>query len=271
VGSLVGKLDQAEMARALVRHPESLDAYGLYLRGVEVSRYLTPEDNAKARDLFERAIALDSNYARAYTELAWCHFRDWAHGWLPGKPKEPFQKALDLAYKAVALDPRDSYGHTALGYILLYGRKQHQGMTHLEEGHKLNPNDADLLVFWAEAIGFTGKPEEAVRRVKEAVRLNPYYPNWYLWFLGCWQYSARDYEGSVETLRQMSPIGVARRFLAASLARLGRMEEAHAEAERFLKDNPTFSATYWGNNQPYLDDKERQHVVEGYIKAGLPR
>jgi hypothetical protein len=66
-------------------------------------------------------------------------------------------------------------------------------------------------------------------------------------------------------------MGTARRILAASLAYLGRMEEAHVEAERFLKDNPTFSASNWGSQSPWLHEKDRQHAVEGYIKAGLPR
>jgi hypothetical protein len=69
----------------------------------------------------------------------------------------------------------------------------------------------------------------------------------------------------------MSPIGEARRILAACLAYLGRMEEARAEAEKFLKDNPTFSASHWGSTQPFLHEKDRQHAVEGFIKAGLPR
>ena len=75
----------------------------------------------------------------------------------------------------------------------------------------------------------------------------------------------------METLRQMSPLGDARRILAASLAQLGRMDEARAEAEKFLRENPTFSASYWASTQPHLYDKDRQHLVEGYIKAGLPR
>ena len=108
VGSLAGKLDQAEMARASLQHPDSLDAYGLYWRGVELCCRFTPSDNAKARELFEKAIALDPNYAAAYAVLAWTHFHDWRIGWVPaGKPKESYQKALDLAYKAVALDPSD--------------------------------------------------------------------------------------------------------------------------------------------------------------------
>ncbi len=69
----------------------------------------------------------------------------------------------------------------------------------------------------------------------------------------------------------MSPMGEARRTLAACLAYLGRMEEARAEAEKYLKDHPSFSASYWGSTHPFLYEKDRQHAVEGYIKAGLPR
>jgi hypothetical protein len=69
----------------------------------------------------------------------------------------------------------------------------------------------------------------------------------------------------------MSPVGEAKKVLAASLAYLGRMEEARAEAEKFMKENPSFSASRWGSTQPFLHEKDRQHAVEGFVKAGLPR
>jgi hypothetical protein len=49
------------------------------------------------------------------------------------------------------------------------------------------------------------------------------------------------------------------------------MEEAHAEAEKFLKENPSFSASDWASRTPFLHEKDQQHFVKGYIKAGLPR
>jgi hypothetical protein len=38
-----------------------------------------------------------------------------------------------------------------------------------------------------------------------------------------------------------------------------------------LKDNPTFSASYWGSTHHFLHEKDRQHAMEGFVKAGLPR
>jgi tetratricopeptide (TPR) repeat protein len=248
-----------------------LDAYGLISQAEELASHYTPSDNAKARELAERAVALDPKYAGAYAELAWIHYFDWLFGWIPGKPKETYRKALGLAYKAVALDPRDPDARGVLGKVLLFGYKHDEAVTQFKVGLEANPNSADLLVLSAEVYSCTGKPEEAVKQVKEAMRLNPYYPNWYLWFLGLAQYVAHDYEGAVKTFRQMSPIGEARRILAASLAQLGRMEEARSEAEKFLKDNPTFSASYWGSTHHFLHEKDRQHAMEGFVKAGLPR
>jgi TolB-like protein/Tfp pilus assembly protein PilF len=271
VSSLAGKLDRTERLTALLKHPDSLNAYGLYWRGMALYLNFTPSDNAKAQEAFAKAVALDPNYAAAHAMWAWTHFSDWNFGWLPGRPRESYEKALDLAYKAVALDPSDGLTHGTLAYILLFGNKFDEAAAEFDESLKVNPNNPHLIVFSAQFYILVGRPEEAIKRVKEAMRLNPNYPNYYLWTLGGAQYAAHDYKGAVETLRKMSPMGQARVNLAASLAQLGRMEEAHAEAEKFLKENPTFSASHYVNTAPFLHDKDRQHAMEGFLKAGLPR
>jgi tetratricopeptide (TPR) repeat protein len=270
VGSLAGKLNQTEMARASLKHPDSLDAYGLFWKAVELHTRFTPADNAKAIELDEKAIALDKNFAAAYAQLSFCHLYYFKY-LRPARPQEVYQKALDLSSRAVALDPTLGDARMALGDTLLWGRKHHRAVAQFEEGLKANPSDADLLALSAEVYVFMGRPEEAIQRLKAAMRLNPHYPNWYLWMLGWAQYATRDYEGALETVGQMSPLGEAKMLLAASLAQLGRMEEAHAEAEKLVKENPSFSVSNWANRAPYLHEKDRQHDVEGFIKAGLPR
>jgi hypothetical protein len=48
------------------------------------------------------------------------------------------------------------------------------------------------------------------------------------------------------------------------------MTEAREEARRFLLEFPHFSAQHWGNTQPFRNDADRQHFIDGYLKAGLP-
>jgi len=116
VGSLAGKVEQAERAKASLQHPNSLDAYGLVWRARELQLRFTRGDTAKARELYEKAIVLDPNYAGAYAGLAWSHIIDFQL-FRPARPQEVYQKALDLASKAVALDPISGYARGILGHI----------------------------------------------------------------------------------------------------------------------------------------------------------
>ena len=58
--------------------------------------------------------------------------------------------------------------------------------------------------------------------------------------------------------------------MAASLAQLGRMEEARREAGYFMFSNPHFTISFWAKTQPARDQATIQHFIEGYRKAGLP-
>ena len=58
--------------------------------------------------------------------------------------------------------------------------------------------------------------------------------------------------------------------LAASLAQLGRIKEAKVEASQFLAAHPHFSIEHWANRQGFQREADRQRLVEGYLKAGLP-
>src|SRR5262245_11054301 len=102
-------------------------------------------------------------------------------------------------------------------------------------------------------------------------RLNPHQPGDYYWILGFAQYGAGHYQDAVDTLRNEAASGPgARRILAAALAQLGRMSAAQDEARKFLLEIPNFSARQWGSTQPFKNDADRQHFIEGYLKAGLP-
>jgi hypothetical protein len=71
------------------------------------------------------------------------------------------------------------------------------------------------------------------------------------------------YEAAVETLRRDETYRTSsRRFLAASLAPLGRLDEARAEVELFLVGNPHFT-TRWATTEPFGDAATLEHFVDG--------
>jgi adenylate cyclase len=91
------------------RSTENLEAYDDLLRGMKDFLSMTKDGNAKARQMFEKAIALDPKYALAYAVLGWNYFLSRMFGFEPD-PKGA-EKALQMEQQAVALD--DSLGHGA--------------------------------------------------------------------------------------------------------------------------------------------------------------
>ena len=89
--------------------------------------------------------------------------------------------------------------------------------------------------------------------------------------MGFAQYAAHRYVEAAETLRHEVCRGTgALRILAAALAQLGQFDEALEAARQFMQIAPKFSVSGWAKTQPFRDPKDREHFVEGYLKAGLP-
>ena len=257
--------DDAALTR---RRATNIDAYDFLVRGRVLVMH-SPAGNNLARTLLARAIELDPGLAEAHAYLAISHYGAAINY---GEDIEANQ-ALGLGYArtAVSLDPGDPLTHRALGYVRLYQGELEEAEAELQTGRRINPNHADILANMAGLRVLQGRPDDAIEWAKRALRLNPYPPGWYYWDLGFAYYAAGRYAEAVDVLRK-EEVGrlPAKRILAASLAQLGRTAEAHEEACRFLEINPGFRASRWAAVQPFRRDQDRQHFVDGYLKAGLP-
>jgi tetratricopeptide (TPR) repeat protein len=193
----------------------------------------------------------------------------WAH-W--AEPEEPIRKqALDLARRAVLLDPDDAGNRWVLGYLLAYERRWAESDAEFAAALALDPNDPDAWVMRAEVAAFRGEPLVGIEFIQKALRLNPNPFGWYYWQLGLAQYIAHQYEQAIETLRKDATYRTgSRRILAASLAQLGRIDDARQEAELFMASNPSFTISAWVASRPIRDEAVRAHLIAGYSKAGLP-
>jgi adenylate cyclase len=223
----------------------------------------------EAIPLFERAIALDPNYADAYRWLAISQNHAWAY---LGRPMDPFrQLSMVSAKRAVELDPDGSGTHWVLAYVLLFERRWDESAKEFEISLRLNPNDADVWIEFAELKSFEGRGVEAIAFAQKAMRLNPRPPSFYFWTLGFAQFAAGQYEAAVKTLRNEATYRTeSRRLLAAALAQLDRQEEAREEAKLYLAGNPHFRISHWVETHPYRDLAMRDRFLEGLRKAGLP-
>jgi TolB-like protein/class 3 adenylate cyclase/Flp pilus assembly protein TadD len=271
VGRIVDALaDALPSARPIAsRRATSLEAYDLFVRG-RVLVTQSVEGNRMARPLLERSVEIDPGFAEAHAWLAMSHHFAWAY-WGEATERHPVL-ALEAAQRAMSLDPEDAVAHAILADVLIFAGRSEEGAAELAAALRINPNHADAWTFLGQLRAFEGSALEGIDYVRKALRLNPYPPGWYYWLLGLAQYAAGRYEDAVDTLRHESTRGMgSQRILAASLAQLGRVEEAQEEAKQFLASHPHFSMQQWADTQPFRHEADRQHFIDGYVKAGLPR
>ena len=264
VDALTGRLARPSAPR----RPRSLEAYDLWAR----ARMLldeSPQSTREAQLLLKRALELDPDYAAAHALLAQNRWMAWLH-W--GEPIDPNRAlSLQLAERAVSLDPNDAGCRRILGNVLAHEGRWAESDAEFAAALELDPNHADALADLSDLTVLAGKIPEGLEYIQKALRLNPHPPTGYYWTLGQAQYAARDYARAIETLRREDTYRTgARRYLAASLAQAGRLDEARREAELFLIGNPHFSIRHWVATQPFRDAATREHFLEGFRKAGLP-
>lgn len=101
--------------RLIRRYTDNFDAYNLYLKGRYHWNQRSERSLKKGIEYFEQAIALDPQYAPAYSGLADSYSLLGNYGVLPAKNVKA--KALSAAHKAVEIDPTLAEAHTALGHV----------------------------------------------------------------------------------------------------------------------------------------------------------
>ena len=267
VEALVGRLAGSPSRN----RPKSLEAYDLCVRGRSLISAFnsSPEALREAEILLNQAVSIDCEYAEAFRWLAFVYWQLWAQSIEP--TEENRSRALELARKALALDRNDAAGHWFIGYLLAYEKRWPESDEEFAAAFTLEPNNADALAICSEFAAFAGRASEAIELIQRALRLNPHPAGWYYWQLGLAHYAACQYEEAIKTLRTdaiyRSP---SRRILAASLAQLGRRDEAMHEAALFMAMTPKFTITHWAAAQPARNMETLQRFIEGYRKAGLP-
>jgi adenylate cyclase len=231
------------------RSTENLEAYDDLLRGMEAFVSLTSNGNVKARQMFEKAIALDPKYALAYADLGWNYWFGWGFGF--NADPNGLQRALHLEQQAIALDDSLATAHSALARIYLTIGQYDQAVSEAQSGVALDPNSGDAYFWLADTLNSQAKPAEALEAVEKAMRLDPLNSDTYLFEQG-WAYSLLGRRKEATSALKRDLVRYPDQFVAHSLlgsdySFLGDEEGARAEAaavERAVVASPNSYAAY---------------------------
>jgi adenylate cyclase len=282
VGTLVAHISRSEVARALIKPPETFSAYDHWLRGNAIMRNWhgdpTGEMIIAARSFFERAIAADADYAPPVHGLAWTYHAAWIEPW-PHKllaaeyqQRATLERGLMLAQKAVELDPHLPEARMTLAHMLRWLHRPAESRAEFARAFQLNPNMVDYrfglaLVHW-------GRTEEGMEHLERIMRLDPFHTPACQTFLGNAYYLTGRYSDAIESLR-----AAARRlptfrptfvWLAATAAQLGYNEEAQEAAAVVLRRDSAFTIRKWLQLHQFARQVDADRVAEGLRKAHFP-
>ena len=184
------------------KHTNNVEAYDFLLRGVESLHRGTKEANVQARQLFEKAVTLDPQYAEAYAQLGWTYWLELGYRW-SADPSQTLERALTLAQQAVSLDDSLPIAHSVLSNVYTWTHQPDQAVAEGERAIALDPNNADSYGLLAQTLNNAGRSEEALQMMAQAMRLNPHYPPWYLWEVSFAYRMTGRYAEAIATLQEL--------------------------------------------------------------------
>nr|NIN01346.1 tetratricopeptide repeat protein [candidate division Zixibacteria bacterium] len=292
VSALLVKLTPVEEEQLARTYTDNLEAYEYYLHGLQNFHTYTPEGFAAALLMFEKAIGLDPSFAQAYAVRAWAHYLILTMGYL-GKVGQIISvtrptgftvvggfrlQGVDFAKRALSLDDRLPMAHSVMALVHLQSRDYDEAVSSVARSVALDPNNAESYNIQAYVLTRAGRHEEALKAIKTAYRLNPKPPARYALTLSEVHFDLRQYAEAIESgkkaLGGMPDWKVRQDTLVPSYAYLGQMEEARAELEKLLKQNPQLSIS-WLKSRAWLYLYKRpedwEHFLEGHRRAGVPK
>jgi TolB-like protein len=244
VGAIEPSLRRAEVERIKRKRPDSLDAYELVLRAQPDVDSGMPERSLAALPQLKRALALDPAYALAHGLAAMSYHNRFLRA---GLQEEDRLASVYHARKALEHGRDDALALTFAGFSLgMDGHDRRAAFAAFEAALALSPSTALAFLLGSVVAAWGGDAERAIEWSERGLRLSPFDP---------WAFAAYDAQALSHFHRGRFAEALSAAYrsnranpahsitwvqLAASLAALGRIDEAKAAAARVLDLQPTF-------------------------------
>lgn len=232
---------------------------------------VTRRGNLEARELFQRALAIDPDYAPALASLAANFLLEWTWCW--GFDENHRERAIDLLHRALDVDPTGG-AHYGLGLVELTRNRPAEAIPHLERAIELRPSHVDARIALSAAQSSSGEPLIGLRTLQGALRLAPRRPPVSLTVLALAQQQIGRLDDSIrtaESVRKTYPDQLPTLLtLAFRYESMGRHEEAREIVAEVLEVNPNLRGDQLAQCLRHLSQAELAVATENLRRAGLP-
>jgi TolB-like protein len=261
---------QSENIRLSHKSLKDYTAFDCYQRGMWHLNKVSRDGYVAAVELFREAIARDPQMSFGFVGLSRILYGGATfYGWSE-RPDDDLKASHQAAARAIELDPNDACAHFAFAGAALYLGQHVTALDAAQRAIALNPNFALAYQRYGQVLIYCGRPAEAIEPIERCIRHSPFDPQLgsILALLAHARYQAKDYEEATVHARAAIQHDFAAGYavLAASLARLGRIEEARKVMPpqllaRAITDSPRLAT--------YVNSADRDHLLGGLALAGI--
>jgi adenylate cyclase len=215
------------------------EAYVFYLKGRELARERTEQSIRQALEVYERAIALDPSFAKAYAGLAEGYLILSNDGYEPDEQVTP--KAELNAKKALQLDPELAEAHAALALVDFLEDNVQRSEAEASRAIELNPSLSDAHFTLSSIAFLTQNSTEGLREMEASYKMDPLV-SFYAERLGVWYVNLAMEDEAIrhwEKTLQLAPAGTYRAMAEYHIGRgdFVRAKEYHSRAESLEPTN----------------------------------
>jgi TolB-like protein len=277
VGVIEPEIRRAETARSRRKPPQTLDAYDLVLQARELLHTTKLEDNTRAFELCQQAIARDPNYAQALILAAWVIGSRRVLNW-PALTHDDVEAALSFSERALAHCDGDPEVLIQRADILIqHAGEFEEGMQLLQRALAGNPNNVQVLQQASIDNTLAGSLEDALDQAGRTIELAPGDPG-----LQMLAHSVRShvyivqgkYAAAIEEAERAFAIDrsfwFASWMLVAANAHLGEMERAKHWLAVLLALRPGITVSEIASRQRPRWPERLEPILDGLRLAGLP-
>ena len=241
--------DQQKLTKGSTDNPE---AYRLYLKGKYHTNKLTKEGFDTGIDYFNQAVAVDPNYALAYSGLAFNYVNqdDWFMS-----PNEAGPKTKDAAKRALAIDESDAGAHVSLAIVThWYDWNWVAAEKEFKRAIELSPNNSDAHTYYSWFLAPMGRNDQAIAEAKRAQQADPL-SGFAAFSVGGALVFARRWDPAIEQLRRAIEIDpnfwFSHCFLGRAYEQKGKLPEAIVEFQRAVELEKDNAETWSGLGHAY--------------------
>ncbi len=241
--------DQQKLTKGSTDNPE---AYRLYLKGKYYTNKLTKEGFDTGIDYFNQSIAVDPNYALAYSGLAFNYVNqdDWFMS-----PNEAGPKTKDAAKRALAIDESDAGAHLSMAIVThWYVWNWAAAEKEFKRAIELSPNNSDAHTYYSWFLAPMGRHDQAIAEAKRAQQADPL-SGFAAFGVGAALVFARRWDPAIEQLHRAIEIDpnfwFGHCFLGRAYEQKGKLPEAIVEFQRAVELEKDNAETWSGLGHAY--------------------